>query len=110
MEGGKLVFEYNMMILERYVFESKARLAAGRHQIELQTTISKPGFPGTIAIKVDGQEIGQLNLNKTVPGIFTASETLDIGKDLGSPVSLRYSEKAPFLFDGIIHSVKVNMQ
>ena len=110
MEAGKLILEYNMMILERYVFESNARLAAGRHQIELQTNIPKPGFPGTIVIKVDGQEIGQLNLSKTVPGIFTASESLDVGTDLGSPVSLRYSEKAPYAFDGIIHSVKVNMQ
>jgi arylsulfatase A-like enzyme len=110
MEEGKLIFEYNMMILERYVYESNEPLTAGRHQIELRTNIPNPGFPGTIIIKVDGQEIGQLNLSKTVPGIFTASETFDVGTDLGSPVSLRYADKAPYAYDGIIHSVKVNMQ
>lgn len=110
MEAGKLILEYNMMILERYVFESDEPLAVGRHQIELDTNIPNPGFPGTISIQVDGQEIGKLNLMKTVPGIFTASETLDVGTDLGSPVSLRYSEKAPYSFDGIIHSVKINMK
>ena len=110
MEAGKLILEYNMMILERYVFESKEPLAVGRHQIELDTNIPNPGFPGTISIQVDGQEIGKLNLMKTVPGIFTSSETLDVGTDLGSPVSLRYSEKAPYSYDGIIHSVKINMK
>jgi hypothetical protein len=74
------------------------------------TTIPKPGFPGTIKIKLDGKEIGQVNLSLTVPGIFTASESLGAGTDLGSPVSLRYNKKAPYSFDGIIHSVKVNME
>jgi len=110
MEGGKLIFEYNMMILERYVLESSEILAKGRHLIELDTKIPQLGYPGTVAIMVDGKRIGQLALNKTVPGIFTASETFDVGTDLGSPVSMRYSEKAPYTFDGIIHSVKVNMQ
>ena len=110
MEGGKLIFEYNMMILERYVLESSELLAKGRHLIELDTKIPQLGYPGTVTIMVDGKRIGQLALNKTVPGIFTASETFDVGTDLGSPVSMRYSEKAPYTFDGIIHSVKVNMQ
>lgn len=110
MESGKLIFEYNMMMLERYIFESSESLSEGRHQIELDTNIPKLGFPGTVVIHVDGQEIGKLNLDRTVPGIFTGSETFDVGTDLGSPVSMRYGEKAPYSFDGIIHSVKVNMQ
>ncbi|MEY3367619.1 MAG: hypothetical protein RI973_774, partial [Bacteroidota bacterium] len=93
MEGGRLCFEYNMMILERYEIESNKMLAAGRHKIELNTYIPQPGYPGYVAISVDGKDLGKVNLNKTVPGVFTASESFDVGIDLGSPVSMRYREK-----------------
>ena len=36
----------------------------------------------------------------TIPLGFTASETFDIGIDLGAVVSLDYLEKAPFKFTG----------
>jgi hypothetical protein len=36
---------------------------------------------------------------------FTASEMLDVGVDLGSPVSLDYFDHAPFKFDGKIEEV-----
>ena len=46
----------------------------------------------------------------TVPLLFTATETFDIGTDLGSPVSLDYAERAPFAFDGTIHQVHINIR
>jgi len=39
--------------------------------------------------------------------IFTASETFDIGMDLGSPVSLDYHERTPFKFNGKIKKVNI---
>jgi hypothetical protein len=36
-----------------------------------------------------------------------ASETFDVGEDLGSPVSLDYAERAPFKFTGKIEKVTV---
>lgn len=41
---------------------------------------------------------------------FTASETLDVGTDLGSPVSLDYEERRPFAFSGEIEAVTVVLQ
>jgi hypothetical protein len=41
------------------------------------------------------------------PAVFTASDSLDIGIALGSPVSLDYCEKAPFEFNGTIEQVHV---
>ena len=43
-------------------------------------------------------------------GGFTASETLDVGVDLGSPVSLDYFNRAPFKFDGKIEQVAVQLK
>jgi arylsulfatase len=39
--------------------------------------------------------------------LFTANDCLDIGTDLGSPVSPDYFEKAPFAFNGKIAEVRV---
>lgn len=109
MENGHLIYLYNMMIIEQYTAKSAEPLAAGKHSIEVDTTISSPGRPGTVTIKVDGKQIGEVALAKTVPLAFTASETFDVGVDLGSTVSLDYLDKRPFEFDGTIHSVKVNL-
>lgn len=46
----------------------------------------------------------------TVPAVFTASETLDFGVDLGSLVSRDYAERRPFKFDGKIGTVKVDLK
>jgi arylsulfatase len=109
MENGKLVYEYNMMIIERYTVESKDKISQGKHVVEVNTTIAKPGAPATIVINVDGKQVATGEVKRTVPAAFTASETFDVGTDLGSPVSLRYHKKAPFKFNGKIKSVKVDL-
>ena len=38
---------------------------------------------------------------------FTANDCLDIGTDLGSPVSLAYYDEAPFKFNGKIDRVHI---
>ena len=40
--------------------------------------------------------------------LFSANDCLDIGKALGSPVSLDYYDRAPFPFSGTIHHVNVH--
>jgi hypothetical protein len=58
---------------------------------------------------VDGKQVATGEVKRTVPAAFTASETFDVGTDLGSPVSLRYHKKAPFKFNGKIKTVKVDL-
>ena len=43
---------------------------------------------------MDGTEVSSGTVELSVPLAFTASETFDIGTDLGSPVSLSYYEQA----------------
>ena len=109
LEDGHLVYRYNMMIIEQYVGKSAEPLAAGKHTIEVVTTVPKPGAPGTVKVSVDGKEVSSVELKRTVPLAFTASETFDVGVDLGSTVSLTYLDRRPFEFDGTIHSVKVDL-
>jgi arylsulfatase len=109
MDKGELVYEYNMMIIERYGARSKEKLAPGKHQIEVATTIERPGAPAEVVLAVDGAEVARATVARTVPAAFTASETFDVGVDLGSPVSLAYFDRAPFRSDGKISNVAVRL-
>ena len=110
MDEGHLVYEYNMMIIERYIARSNDKIAPGRHKIEVSTTVAKPGAPAEVVLKVDGDEVATADVKRTVPAAFTASETFDVGIDLGSPVSLDYFDRRPFRFNGKITSVNVTLQ
>ena len=112
MDKGQLVYEYNMMIIERYVARSANVVPAGKHKIEVTTTLqsAKPLSPAEVVLKVDGQEVARTTVARTVPGAFSASETFDVGVDLGSPVSLDYFERRPFKFDGQIAGVRVEIE
>jgi len=55
-------------------------------------------------------EVARADVKRTVPAAFTASETFDVGTDLGSPVSLDYFDRRPFAFDGTIDAVGVELQ
>ncbi len=110
MDQGHLVYEYNMMIIEQYTARSAQPLAAGKHTIEITTEISGPGKSGTATLTVDGKQVGVANLNRTVPAAFTATETFDVGTDLGSPVSMNYYDRRPFEFSGKIGRVTVELK
>ena len=110
MDKGQLVYEYNMMMIERYIGRSAAPIAPGKHQIVVDTSIGKPAGPADVAISVDGTEAMRVAVKRTVAGAFSASETLDVGVDLGSPVSFDYFDRAPFAFTGKIGAMTVDLK
>ena len=63
--------------------------------------------PATITLSVNGKQVGQGRIERSVPAAHTASETFDVGKDLGSPVSLDYMDRAPFAFNGKINKIHI---
>ena len=100
------MYEYNMMVIERYQARSREKVAPGKHRIEAVTTIAKPGAPADVVLSVDGREVARTTVKRTVPAAFSASETFGVGVDLGSPVSLDYFDRRPFRFDGKIGSLR----
>ena len=60
MDKGQLVYEYNMMIIERYIARSANKLPAGKHRIEVTTRLAsaQPLSPAEVLLKVDGAEVG----------------------------------------------------
>ena len=111
MEKGQLVYEYNMMVIERYQARSRDKVPPGKHRIEVVTTLaqSRPLSPADVVLSIDGQEVARVTVLRTVPAAFTASETFNVGVDLGSPVSLDYFDRRPFRFDGKIDRIEVTL-
>lgn len=108
MDAGSLVYEYNMMIVENYQART-GKIPAGKHRIEISTAIAKPGGPADVVISVDGTEAARTKVERTVPTAFTATESFDVGVDLGSPVSSAYFDRRPFEFNGRIDGVHVEL-
>ncbi len=110
MDNGHLVYLYNMLIIEQYETRSLHPIAPDKHKIEVITTIAGPGKPGTATMLVDGVEVGKVELKRTVPAAFTASESFDVGADLGSTVSVDYMNHRPFEFNGTISRMTVELK
>lgn len=109
MDKGELVYEYNALVMRRTKVRASEALPAGPAKIEVETRMAaaKPGSPAQIILRVNGREVGQGQLPFTVPLLFTASETFDVGVDLGAAVSREYVDRAPFAFNGKVHTVDV---
>ena len=112
MDHGYLVFEYNLMIIDRSIAKSADKITPGKHTIVVETKLKapKPGAPADIVLSVDGKEVARTTAKMTVPAAFTASESFDVGIDLGSTVSRDYFERRPFKFDGKIGTLKVELK
>jgi hypothetical protein len=110
MDKGTLTYEYNMLILQITRISSPDPLPAGPHKIEVDTTIARPGAPAEVILRVDGTEVAKGTVPVTVPAAFTASESFDVGLDLGSPVSANYAERRPFAFEGANITVNVALR
>ena len=110
MDQGHLVYLYNMMIIEQYKARSAEPISPGEHKIEVVTEIAGPGKAGTATLLVDNKEVGKAELKRTVPAAFSATETFDVGADLGSTVSLDYFDRRPFEFNGKIEKVRIELK
>jgi hypothetical protein len=81
VDKGELVYEHNMMIIERYITRSHGKIAPWKRRIEVATTIAKPGAPAQVMLTVDGVEVAR-----------------------------DYFDRRAFRFDGVIDSVDVQLR
>jgi hypothetical protein len=103
------ISSYNLFIIQRTKIRSKEKLPVGKVKIEVETAyvVPKPAGPLKVTMKVNGKGVADGTVPVSAPLLFTANDCLDIGIALGSPVSLDYSDKAPFKFNGTIGQVHV---
>lgn len=109
MQEGVLSYEYNLFEIQRTHIKATKKLPAGKHKIEVVTKYAekKAGGPLSITLKVNGAEVATGRVPVSAPLGFTANDCLDIGTDLGSPVSVDYFDDAPFKLKGTIEQVHI---
>ena len=107
MDDGRLCAEYNTLGVYRYKARSEGPIPTGEVKIEVDLVYEekKPQASAAIILRVNGARVAQGRVVRSVPAGFTASETFDIGIDLGSPVALDYHDRAPFPFNGTIERI-----
>jgi arylsulfatase A-like enzyme len=115
VKDGKVIYEYNFFGKERYRVVSNIPLPTGDVEVVLDCT-QKPfkqfveSTGGPAKLFVNGKLAGEGEIANVTPGRFSATETLDIGMDLGSTVSMDYHDKAPFAFTGTIKNVTIDLK
>lgn len=106
MKDDRLVYDYNYFADVWYTITSDQAVPPGDITVALKFT--KTGeHQGKAELLLNGREVGETVLEKTVPGIFSLEETLDVGLDTGTPVSKRYG--TPFGFTSVIKQVVVDL-
>jgi hypothetical protein len=58
--------------------------------------------PAELKFWINGEEAATGTVERTIPAVFTASETFDVGMDTSSPVADDYFDQAPFAFEGTL--------
>jgi len=109
-DKGYLYAEYMATLLYRYIAKSQAPVAAGKHRVQVRLMYSNVESlypPADLTLFVDGVNVGWVKVEKSIRLLFDASETFDVGMDLGAPVSLLYADRSPFKFNGQIHRLNV---
>ena len=108
VKDGVLNYEYNIFEIDRIKIKAKDKLPTGKVNLEVVSTLtSKVGGPMDITMKVNGKVVAQGQVPITAAFHFTGNDCLDLGSDLGSPVSLDYFDQAPFAFNGTFGTTKI---
>jgi arylsulfatase len=108
---GKPAYCYNLFGLDVVKVYGDAPIPAGEHQVRMEFTYDGGGLGkgGEIALFVDGEQVGQGRVDATVPMLFSADETTDVGSDTATPVSDDYTPQDS-VFSGTIHWVQIDIE
>ena len=89
---GKPTYRYKLLGLQRFKISGDSPIPAGDHLVRMEFAYDGGGLAkgGTVTLYVDGGQVGEGRVEATVPMIFSADETADIGSDTASPVSDDY--------------------
>jgi len=90
--NGRLKHCYNFFGIQRFYTEGQQPIPAGKHQVRMEFKYDGGGLAkgGAVSLFVDGKKDGEGRVDMTVPMLFSADETCDVGKETGSTVSPDY--------------------
>jgi arylsulfatase len=110
LNGGRPTYCYNLLGLQRFKVEGQKAVPAGTHQVRMEFAYDGGGLAkgGAVTLYIDGESVGVGRVEGTVPMIFSADETADVGRDTASPVSDDYDGESS-RFTGTIKWVQIDL-
>lgn len=67
------------------------------------------GKGGLGILSVDGKQVAQGRIERTIRARFSFDETMDFGEDTGTPVIEDYANKLPFRFSGTLNKFMIHL-
>jgi len=112
VDDGRLAYCYNWFDSDYYYVKADDPLPAGEVTVQYQFDFDggRPGAGGTGTLLIDGETVAETRIEKTVPFVFSADETLDIGQDSASPVTDDYPGGEANAFTGGIEWVQMDLE
>ncbi len=109
LTDGRPAYCYNLFGLQQFKVHGADAVPPGEHQVRAEFTYDGGGLGkgGDVALFVDGGKVGEGRVDATVPMLFSADETTDVGSDTATPVSDDYGPKDSE-FTGRIHWVQLD--
>ena len=92
LHDGRPAYCYNLFGLQQFKVYGEDPVPAGEHQLRVEFAYDGGGLGkgGTVTLYVDGEKAGEGHVEATVPMLFSADETTDVGSDSATPVSDDY--------------------
>jgi len=107
---GKPAFCYNQFGLQQFKIYGETPIPPGEHQVRMEFAYDGGGLGkgGDVSLFVDGQPAGSGRVDATVPMVFSADETTDVGSDSATPVSDDYGTRDS-AFTGRVRWVQIDI-
>ena len=109
---GRPAYCHNWFNTEYYYVKGSDVLPAGEVTLQYQFDFDggKPGAGGTGTLLVNGNVVAEERIDKTVPYMYSADETMDIGEDGASPVTSDYPAGDANKFAGKLAWVQIDLE
>ena len=110
-KDGKLKYCYNFFGIDVTFIEATQPIPAGHHQVRMEFKSDGGGLAkgGAISLYVNGKSVAQGRIERSVPMMYSADETCDVGKEGGSPVSTDYGPEGN-AFSGEVNWVQIDLE
>ncbi len=113
MDNGKPAYTYNWFGLDSYTVTSSKAIPKGRAEVKLDFAYEggkDPGKGGIATIYVNGEKVAEGRIEKTIPFVFSADETADVGKDDATQVANSVFKNAKDSeFTGHVNKVEISI-
>ena len=110
VKDGRLAYCYNLFGLQRFKVYGDEPIPSGERQVRMEFTYDGGGLGkgGDVKLFVDGEAVGEGRVEGTVPMLFSADETTDVGSDTATPVSDDYGPRDS-AFTGRVRWVQIDV-